>query len=245
MGEHNTKNLRPFGTLEKENNICYKDRWSPNRVALFEDIISHGLLFKIPKNLKKNIAYSLQYIQYLELQLNELNLHSVIIAMIYKNYIITGTSIIEGLFCYLLKSNDLWKQKVWELDNVIKSNEYIQNTEKYKAEIHMYKKITPVDDEMNFDSMIKKMESKKILNIGHKAYPYIKKLKRLRNKVHLQINEHSDDTDWYNFNYIDYLWMKYTLYRILTDESFNNQTGRNIEFLKCDEGEILRLKADM
>jgi len=165
--------------------------------------------------------------------------------MIYKNYIITGTSIIEGLFYYLLKSSGLWKQKEWELENVVKSNEYEKDSVKYKVETHMFKKIVSIDDEMNFDSMIKKMEAKKILSVGHKAYPYIKKLKRLRNKVHLQINEHPDDTDWYNFNYIDYLWMKYTLYRILTDKAFNNEIGQRINFLKCNNDEIKRLNDDM
>ncbi|SHM92245.1 hypothetical protein SAMN02746066_03902 [Anaerosporobacter mobilis DSM 15930] len=241
----NTENLRPFGTLEKDNDICYKGRWHPTAVPCFESILKEGLLSDMPKSLRKNIAYSLQYMQYLELQLDELNLHNVIITMIYKNYIITGTSIIEGIFCYLLKSSDLWKQKLWELDSVIKSNEYKQNSMKYKLETFIYKKIDPVDDEMNFDSMIKKMESKNILSLNHKAYPYIKKLKRLRNKVHLQINEHEDDTDWFNFNYIDYLWMRYVLHKVLTDDAFKNKSGKYIDFIKCNHEEIEQLNNDI
>jgi hypothetical protein len=242
---NNSSNLEPFDTLQKSKNIPYSNRWHPKTVPVLESAVSRGLLSNMPRGMRKNIAYSLMYLQHMELQLKELNLHNVIITMLYKNFIITGTSIIEALFYHLLKSNGLWRQKEWELENIIKSNEFSKDLIKYKVETHMLKKIVPIDDEMNFDSMIKKMESKKLINLSHKAYPYIKKLKSLRNKVHLQINENSTDTDWFNFNYIDYLWMKYTLYRLLTDASFNNCEGSGIEFLKVNSDELESLKKDV
>lgn len=239
----NTEGLSPFGTLIRDNNIRYDDRWKPVPIARFEYLVSQGSLCNIPKELKKNIAYSLQYIQYIELQLHELNLHSVIITMLYKNYIITGVSIIEGLFYYLLKSTGNWKQREWELINTVKTNTYTQDGNDFKIENHIYKKIAMTDDEMTLDSMIKKIESKKLIDIPHNGFPYIKRLKRLRNKVHLQINEHPDDTDWYTFNYVDYLWMKYTLYRILTNSKFDNNADV-IKFLKVDREELDRLRED-
>lgn len=238
-------NKEAFDTLQKSKNVSYANRWHPKTIPILESAVSRGLLSNIPKELKKNISYSLMYLQYLELQLKELNLHNVIITMLYKNYIITGTSIIEALFYHLLKSNNLWKQIDWGLENTVKSNEYVKDTVRYKIETQIYKKIEPVDGEMTFDSMIKKMEGKKLIHLSHKAYPYIKKLKSLRNKVHLQGNKDSSDTDWFNFNYIDYLWMKYTLYRLLTDASFINSDGSGIEFLKVNSDELESLKADV
>lgn len=239
----NTEGLSPFGTLEKVNNIRSADRWRPVPVDRFENLVSQGSLSGIPKELRKNIAYSLQYLEYIELQLTELTLHSVIITMLYKNYIITGVSIIEGIFYYLLKSTGNWRQREWELINTAKTNPYSQNGNDFKIENHIYKKIDAVDDEMTLDSMIKKIESKKLIDIPHKGFPYIKRLKRLRNKVHLQINEHPDDTDWYTFNYIDYLWLKYTLYRILTNSNFQNNPD-TVKFLKLNEEEIKKLVED-
>jgi hypothetical protein len=241
----NTEKLGPFGTLEKKNNICYDDRWSPTSVPAFEEILSQGMLTNMKKELRKNIAYSLQYMQFLELQIKELTLHGVVKKMVYKNYIVTGVSIIEGVFYHLLKSNGAWRQKEWELINIVKSNEYTENGKRLKMESQIYKKIDPVDDEMNLDSIIKKMESKSIINLKHGAYPYIKKLKRLRNKVHLIINEHPDDTDWNNFQDIDYFWMKYTLYNVLIDEAFENSKGKFIEFLYPNEEEFVCLKKDV
>ena len=105
----NTEGLTAFGTLIRENNIINADRWKPISVSQFEIFVSQGSLCNMPRELKKNIVYSLQYIQYIELQLQELNLHSIITTMLYKNYIITGVSIIEGIFYHLLKSTGNWR----------------------------------------------------------------------------------------------------------------------------------------
>lgn len=99
----NTEGLTAFGTLIRENNIINADRWKPISVSQFETFVSQGSLCNMSRELKKNIVYSLQYIQYIELQLQELNLHSIITTMLYKNYIITGVSIIEGIFLSFIK----------------------------------------------------------------------------------------------------------------------------------------------
>lgn len=166
--------------------------------------------------------------------------------MIYKNYIITSMSIVEGLFQFILKSTGNWRQKEWELVKKINSNQVECFDEILKVENYMYRKIERVNDSMDFESMIKKVESKKLLDVSHKAFPYIKRLKKLRNKVHIQINEHMGDNDWNTFKFIDYLWMKYILYTILTNSKFDNSEFRNVlKRLKPSVDEIERLKKDI
>jgi hypothetical protein len=247
MPVENTNNLSSFETLVKKNDIRYNDRWSPTIIPHFEELLSQGLLSGMDKNLKKNIAYSLQYLQYIELQLKELNLHSVIITMLYKSFIITGVSIIEGIFYHLLKSNNLWKQEEWELEIKVSSNPVQYGADIKKVETHVFKKVPKIDGEMTLDSMIKKIEGKKLLDISHKAFPYIKRLKRLRNKVHLQIKDHPNDTDWWSFNNIDYLWMKYILHIILTNSTFELSTKQITvyNFIKCEPEDIERLTKDI
>ena len=58
-----------------------------------------------------NIAYNLQYIQFLEKELNELDVSSVIYTMLVKTYVITGIGIVEGIFSYIIKVNGWWKTK--------------------------------------------------------------------------------------------------------------------------------------
>lgn len=247
MAVKNTKKFTDIETLVKKNDICYEDRWHPIAISNFETVLSYGLLSEMDKNLRKNIAYSLQYLQYIQLQLEELTIHSVITTMLYKSFIITGVSIIEGLFYHLLKTNNLWKQREWELERIIPSNSFNFYGEDKKIETYLYRKVMKVDDEMNLDSMIKKIESKNLLDISHKAFPYIKKLKRLRNKVHLQIKEHPDDTDWWSYSRIDYLWMKYILYIILTNSKFQVRSDQKdiYNFISCNNHDIEILRKDV
>ncbi len=247
MSEKNIENVSNFETLIEKNDIRYDDRWKPNFVSTYEMNLSQGLLKEMNQELRKNIAYSLQYLEYIELQLCELHLHNVIITMLYKTFIITGTSIIEGIFCYLLKSNNLWNQKEWELEEKINTNKFKLGNEMKKIELHIFKQIPKTNDEMNFDSMIKKVESKKLISIPHGAFPYIKMLRRLRNKVHLQIHESPNDTDWWSFKYSDYCWMKCILYIILTNKRFDlsKQQKSYYSFLKPTEDEIEVLKKDI
>ena len=241
----NSQGLRPFGTLEKVNNIKLEDRWYPTAVTRFELLFGRGILDGMPKDLRKNIAYSLQYLEYLEIQVKELKLSSVIYVMIYKNYIITSMAIIEGIFNYILKATGNWKQKEWELVKTINSNPVNCFEENIKIETNIYKKIDKFNDSMDFESMIKKMETKKLLDIPHDAFPYIKRLKRLRNKVHIQINDYDGDNDWNTFQKIDYLWVKYILYTILTNKNFDNKAVVFIlDELKPSTEEIEDLRVD-
>lgn len=224
----NTDGLEPFGTLEKINNIKTDDRWYPTAVQRLELLFGRGLLENIPKDLKKNMVYSLQNLEYLQLQLDELNVSSVIAVMIHKNYIITSMSIIEGLFHFILKSTGNWRTTEWELVKTVKNNPINCFGEIIRIENVVYKKVDKMDESMDFASMIKKIESKNLLDISHSAFPYIKKMKKIRNKVHLQINDYLGDNDWNSIEYLDYLWMKYILYTILTNKKFDNEGVKHL-----------------
>lgn len=244
MQEIIDRDIYPFDSLSKKRNLGYSEKWNPIYVNSLESIVSKGLLNGIAKNTKKNIVYNLEYLEYIQLQIDELKLHSVIKKMLYKNYIIISMSIIECIFHTILKKNDSFRKRGWELVRKVSSNNFTDETGEYKLETNIYKKIIPVDDEMNFDSIIKKIEKKKFLDLEHTTFPYINKLKKLRNKVHLQINDHNYDNDWHNFNETDYLWMKYTLYITLTDMQLGNPNGKYLEFLKCNQIEMDKLKLD-
>ncbi|HHL9906752.1 TPA: hypothetical protein ACRBUF_001077, partial [Streptococcus pyogenes] len=58
------------------------------------NVINSGLN-RISKEAKRNLAYSLRYLEFLQLQLDELVLDDMMIKMIHKNFIITSLAIIE------------------------------------------------------------------------------------------------------------------------------------------------------
>ena len=107
-------------TLLKKNNC--KTRWYPHSVEDFKCSILIPNDSADNKRYNSNFAYSMQYLQYIEKQLSELELSSVIITMLYKNYIITGMGIVEMLFTYILKTTNNWKTTDWIEIQTFKSN---------------------------------------------------------------------------------------------------------------------------
>ena len=89
--------------------LLYKNinnsRWYPISVDVYRQDVSQGIFSGLNYYYKSNIAYNLQYLEYIELQLRELNVSSVIRAMLFKNFVIIAASIIEIVFYHLAKTN--------------------------------------------------------------------------------------------------------------------------------------------
>ena len=221
-------------TLIDEKGYSYDDRWHPLSVNYMEELVSGSALNGMPIHQRKNIAYSLMYLQYLELQIQELRLHSVIESMVYKNYVITGMSIIESIFYYLLKSIGKWRTLKWKEEEVVETNVFKgKDGISRKYVITTVRKLDePELDEMNFDSVINKIQDSKIFE--SKDIPLIKKYKKLRNRVHLQIGDNKSDTDYFNFNKKDYYWTKKLLFTILSNPIFENKKT-DLDFLMLSE----------
>ncbi len=232
--------------LEKNTDVKYSERWHPTYVFAFENALSNGSLKGMNKELRKNIAYSLQYLQYLQIQFNEIHLHDVIAALLIKNYIITSMGIIEGLFYHLVKSNKHQLKDEWELDKTIKTNSLKEDNIEKKYEIIIYKKLAkPTDRQMTFDQLINTVQNKKLINVYRSTYPYLRELKVIRNKVHLQIVNYDNDTDYMSIDYYDYLAMRSILHSVLTNEKFIVSEESIYDFIKLDDEEDKKLKEQL
>ena len=228
-------NMTDFETLIKQNGVSsYNDRWHPHNVDVFKELISQGILSDIQQNVLSNIAYNLQYLEYLQLQIDELKLHSIISCLLYKTYIVTTMSIIEAIFNQAIKCSNKWpKTDGWTLNRIIKSNEYNENNKNYYIETHIMIKEEPQDKELDFSTVINRVKDKNILDLNNEHFPDLSKLRKLRNRVHLQIGESRTDTDYYQFQYEDVELAKKTLYCVLTDTKImeNQENKCFIDFL--------------
>jgi len=206
------------------NNCCPNDRWHPNSIATYENYLSKsfetGNNVLYIKEIKKNIAYNLQYLEFQNQLLLEFRLTDVIITQIYKNFIITGISIVEVILYYLLKSRNMYKIKKWS--RIGKNSGYMEiSKKKFKVENRIFKKVNKLTYiEMDFGDMTKKAQKEGLIGNNQEIYKRLPYLRRLRNKLHLQIIEKTSDTDWWNFNKKDIDNMKEVLYFILTSELF-------------------------
>lgn len=231
-----------FETLIKSKNILYSNRWKPLTIGQYENAISRGNIKSMSFGVKKNISYSIQYLEYISFQLSELTLNAAIHTMLIKNYIVIGSSIIEALMYCLIDENGLNTKSDLKLLYTNKTNSKKLEDKDLVIETNVYLKTESYCVEMTYDAMIKKIESKKLLNITHNVFPYIKKFRNLRNRVHLQISSNKTDTDWFNFNDMDYLLMKYILYLILTDKNILGKNENIYYFLKLSISEQKTLK---
>lgn len=194
--------------------------WYPKSVEQYRKSIKIDINYEDRELLLSNFSYSMQYLEYIEKQLKELTLSSVLIIMLNKSYIITAMGVIELLFVYILKATGYWNKSIWEEKEVIKSNAKKIKSIETIIETHIYEKVDEYELRMDLDSMIKKIEKKKILSIEHSTFPVLKKLRELRNRVHLQLGKDQRDHDYKNFTTNNLELMRTILYEIVTCEEF-------------------------
>lgn len=127
-----------FDTLLSSKDLKAADRWHPTLVSSFEAALKLDPSVSNYYELKKNLVYSLQYLEFLELECKELALTSVLSTMLYKTYVITGMSILEGLFSNFLKSKGLWNTTNLESLGTTQASETNFGDDKFvvKTEIH-------------------------------------------------------------------------------------------------------------
>ena len=190
--------------------------WYPKAVEDYRKSITIDLSYGDRELLLSNFSYSMQYLEYIEKQLRELTLSSVLIVMLNKSYIVTAMGVVELIFVYILKKSGKWNRSVWEEKEVIKSNSKKIRDIETLVETHIYEKVDEYDLRMDLDSMIKRIEKKNLLSIEHNTFPVLKKLRELRNRVHLQLGKDQKDHDYKNFTLENLELMRTILHLILT-----------------------------
>ncbi|MBR3560575.1 MAG: hypothetical protein IKN81_03480 [Oscillospiraceae bacterium] len=231
--------------LEKNSNVYYSERWHPIAVSCFESELKHGALYGMSKEVRKNIAYSLQYLQYIQLQFDQAHLHEIIATHLIKTYIITAMGIIEAIFHHLVVSKGYQKKNEWAIQGKpVHTNAFKENgVEKKHIITTEYRLNSPEDIQMDFEYLINKVQEKKLVSLSYKAFPHIKALKRLRNKVHLHLIRYENDTDYMGISFYDYTLVRYILFLVLRDKSFSPPKETCLSFLMPTEEQMRRLTA--
>lgn len=184
-------------------------------------VIQQGHGYPHPYALRKNIAYNLQYLEYLEQTLSHLRISSVLVTQTWKTFILVGCGIVESLLKYLLIRHDIHSKDIWELDFIAKGNERKVEGKSIKIDSHVYRKLNhPKLSQMDFDGMLKKAKSKGVLGSNQDVYLKLNSLRALRNRVHLQRIHHAIDTDWHAFGSDDFKNMAQVLHAVFTSNIF-------------------------
>jgi hypothetical protein len=214
-------------------------KWYPVQVSEWDEFLAkkifYGCGYRNVYAMRRNIAYNLQCLQYLDQTLLDLNLSQTVLTQTYKLFILVTGGIVETLLFFLLKSENEYNQTYWKKGRKYKSNATKGIDGKLrKVETQIYIKLEKKrDSEMNFDAMIKKVRAKKLLGNRNKIYSYLTDLRSKRNKIHLHLIDHATDTDWNNFYPADLEKSKYILlhmFKVIFQPS--QQEKRFLNFLK-------------
>lgn len=230
-------NNHKFDTLIKgnapKNN---EEKWYPSSIKDYQDVFLMDT--DTPENymLLKNICYNMQYLEFLNKELDELELSAVLRPMTIKYFVITGISVLEGLFTYIVKSNGYWKTiKEKSLGKTISNSASFDGcTYKVITELVQPVEEQPVD-EIPLRQLIDILDKHhKLLKIDYTLYPKLQKIRNLRNCIHLTASINNAKTDYALFT--DEIKAKISdiLYSILTSENICKPT-EIFDFLKTTE----------
>jgi len=170
----------------------------------------------------RNIAYNLQYLEFLNHTLEKLELHVTVRTLSQKTFVITGMSLVEAMLWYVLKKAGQQRREYWEEVQDFRNPTFKQDGIEYQLTNKISRKLPKaVDAEMSLDAMIKRVESKKLLGLDLQVYKDLNYLRKLRNRVHIHAVQHDKDTDWWNFNNKEVKLMKGVLFSVLSSQLFS------------------------
>jgi hypothetical protein len=189
--------------------------------ALLERVIQPHRGYRHDYALRKNIAYNLQYIEFLHRCLHDLKISSAIEKQILKNLIIVGCGVIESLLHFLLTAAGHHKQTDWDRMDTVAGNPTKINGQWYRFDILILKKLPSLKtDKMTFDSMLKCAEKKGTLGSDLSVYAKLNRLRQLRNRIHLQEIGNPLDTDWNAIKQSDLLTISSVLHAVFIGPIF-------------------------
>lgn len=184
--------------------------------------------------IRNNIAYNLQYIEFLDRLIKDINLSDVLLGQNIKSFVVHSAAVIEAIFYYLVASTGNATTSEWVSSKKLKSNPYTVNGCEFLNETEIFTRSDHlITVEMTFDQMSKKVEKKKLLGEVGDLYKEISRIRKLRNKIHIHSIDNLSDTDYNSFKKSEYDLTRRVLLGVLTSPIFSASTNqRYFDYLK-------------
>jgi hypothetical protein len=200
--------------------------WNVKNIKEYQAFYESGIIenkhFKSVYALVKNLSYSTQYLEFIINSLNSKMHESIKMEMI-KSTVIVGIGIIESILYYFIKSNNLQKETLYKEISTVTANDKKIGDDFIRVETKLYKKLEiSIEEEMNLDYMLKRAESKRLIGSDSSLYAQLRRLRKLRNKVHLHLIEENLDTDWNNFQSKELIMIKKALDKLFCTKTIFN-----------------------
>jgi hypothetical protein len=200
--------------------------WYPVSIAKLEKllvkVITTGHGYEHSYALRKNIAYNLQYFEFQDRTIQDIKMSSVIHTQSVKSMVMVGSSVVESIMHFLLIMNDVHTKTEWREKSTFKGNQKNFDGAKVRIDSVVLEKLPkPIPKHMSYDAMIKCAKSKHIFGSHPAMYQKLENPRVARNKVHLQVINNPNDTDWNTFRMSHLSDVCKVLYAILTSSLFS------------------------
>lgn len=200
--------------------------WYPVSISRLEAylgrFIEQGHGYVHVYQLKKDLAYNLQYLQFQDRLIQDIKLSSVLYTQSVKTIVLIGCSILESILHFLLIKTGNYSNTEWKEKATFKGNQKKLDGENVRIDTVILKKLdSKIHKHMTFDAMIKCASAKKLFGNGKVIYEKLEELRKLRNRIHLQVTDDRIGTDWTTFgsSNIDETYM--VVYSVMVSSLFS------------------------
>ena len=175
-----------------------------------------------------NVAYNLQYLEYVLYQLKEYRNHVTVNIMLHKTFLTFGLSAIEGIFELIIDIKGFGKTYVWKEIEKTTSNPEKVNGKLIRKRIYVDEQCEPKPKKLTFHDLIQIAQSKGLFGLDKNDFKKLQNLREIRNKVHIQKVRSSDQTDFNSFNQESTDMVKKLLLSVLGSPVFEPKETDNI-----------------
>lgn len=209
--------------------------WYPTSIHRLETylgkLIEQGHGYVHVHQLKKDLAYNLQYIEFQNRVIQDIKLSSVLWTQSIKTIVLVGCSIVESILHFLILKKGLYTSVEWEEKITFKGNQKKLEGEDVRVDTVIYRKLPERKlKHMTFDAMIKCARSHKLFGSSKVMYKKLESMRKLRNRIHLQVTDDRPETDWTAFDTTNINDVYSVLYSVLVSSLFTPSSDEKSYF---------------
>ena len=125
--------------------IDHKTKWYPVSIERWNEVLTcfsyDGNQLLPDKDIRKNIAYNLQYLEYLEQTIEELSLSAVLTKQTYKSYIIVAVGVVEALLFFINVATGGNEKNLFDVLNRLRSKASLRTDRVLYADLQRFRKL--------------------------------------------------------------------------------------------------------
>lgn len=123
----------------------YKSKWYPIPVHVWRHVLLQvrfqGIQLFDTDDVRSNLSYNLQYVEYLQQTLNELSLSAVLEKLTYKSYIVSAVGIIEAVLYHVVKASGKKQEKLVRILKALESRALLGADPEIYEDLHRFRKL--------------------------------------------------------------------------------------------------------